>query len=245
MYIIMGASSGVGRALAEEFAAKGSNLVLVSRDDRDTAPIASDLSLRFGVCIQSIKLDLEHVKPDYSKILELVDEAGEYFRGMLFPAGIVNNSDTLTAIDSSSINELFRVNCLSICQLINDILKRSHKDCKLSIIGFGSIASIRARRSNMIYSAAKTALRFYFESLRHACVNKNIAVQFYVLGYMDTNLAFAYTLLLPKAAPDKLAQRVYRDLDKDIGVKFFPRFWLIISWIIKLIPWKFYKQLNY
>jgi len=62
---------------------------------------------------------------------------------------------------------------------------------------------------------------------------------------MDTNLAFAYNVPLPKGVPAELAQRVYRDIQKDIGVNFFPRYWLILAMIIKLIPWTIYKHLKF
>jgi len=244
MYVIVGASSGVGRAIAEVFAAKGCDLVLVSREERDTNAVASDLMLRFGVSVKFVKLDLAAPQPDFSEILEAVNSAGKNFKGMLVPAGAVINTDTLE-IETSAIDGLFRVNCLSICSLIIEMLKRLHKDNVISLVGFGSIASARGRGSNMIYSAAKTAMRFYFESLRHACVDKKVVVQFYVLGYMDTNLAFAYNVPLPKGVPNELAQRVYRDIQKDIGVSFFPRYWLIIAMIIKLIPWPIYKHLKF
>jgi short-subunit dehydrogenase len=244
MYVIVGASSGVGRAIAEVFAAKGCDLLLVSREERDTNALASDLMLRFGVSVKSVKLDLAVPQPDFSEILVGVRNSGEKFKGLLVPAGAVINTDTLD-IDTSSIDGLFRVNCLSICRLINEILKVPRIDNFITIVGFGSIASIRGRGSNMIYSSAKMAMRFYFESLRHACVDKKIVVQFYVLGYMDTNLAFAYNVPLPKGAPNELAQRVYRDIHKDIGVSFFPRYWRIIAMIIKLIPWPIYKHLKF
>lgn len=244
MYIIIGASSGVGRAIAEVFASKGCDLLLVSREDRDTNAVALDLMLRFGISVKSVKLDLAASQPDFSEILESVDSAGENFKGMLVPAGTVIDTDTLE-IETSAIDGLFRVNCLSICSLLTEILKRAHQDSMISLVGFGSIASARGRGSNMIYSAAKTAMRFYFESLRHACVGRNVVVQFYVLGYMDTNLAFAYNVPLPKGVPNELAQRVYRDIQKDIGVSFFPRYWLIVAMIIKLIPWPIYKHLKF
>jgi short-subunit dehydrogenase len=244
MYIIVGASSGVGRAIAEVFAEKGCDLLLVSREERDTKAVASDLMLRFGVSVKSVKLDLAVPQPDFSEILDAVDSAREKFSGVLIPAGTVIDADTLS-IEVSEIDGLFRVNCLSSCDLIYEILRRAHKDSVISLVGFGSIASVRGRGSNMIYSAAKAAMRFYFESLRHACVGKNIVVQFYVLGYMDTNLAFAYNVPLPKGDPNKLAQRVYRNLHKDIGESFFPRYWFVLAMIIKLIPWSIYKHLKF
>jgi short-subunit dehydrogenase len=244
MYVIVGASSGVGRALAEKFSAKGSDLILVSREERDTCAMASDLMLRFGVSVKSVKQDLAASQPDFTKILEFVDAAGEDFKGILFPVGAVIDKDAL-AMEASAIDGLFRVNCLSICQLITEVLTRAHKDCDLSIVGFGSIASARGRGSNMIYSAAKRALQFYFEGLRHACVGESIVIQFYVLGYMDTNLAFANNVPLFKGAPNVLAEKVYRDIHKDTGVRFFPHFWGIIALIIKLVPWRIYKHMKF
>ena len=243
MYIIIGGSSGVGRALAVEFASKGCDLLLVSREDRDTQAIASDLMLRFNVSINVVKLDLSSNQPNFEKILEKVDLAGRSFKGMLMPAGTVIDRDVLE-IEIDSTEVLFRVNCLSIICLVTEVLKRSHEDCELNIVGFGSIASVRARSTNMVYSTAKTALMFYFGSLRHACVKRKTTVQFYVLGYMDTNLAFAYDVPLPKGNPNKLAQIVYRNTNKDIGVKFYPRYWFIVGVILKLIPWPVFKHLK-
>lgn len=244
MYVIIGASSGVGRSIAEVFASKGHDLLLVSREDRDTNAVASDLVLRFGVSVKTLKLDLAVSQPNFSEILEMVDSASKKFKGVLIPAGTVIEADTLE-IETSAIDGLFRVNCLSICNLIVEILRRTHESSVISLVGFGSIASVRGRGSNMIYSTAKTAMRFYFESLRHACVGKKVVVQFYVLGYMDTNLAFAYNAPLPKGAPNNLAQQVYRDIHKDFGVRFFPRYWLLLTMIIKIVPWKIYKHLKF
>ena len=48
---------------------------------------------------------------------------------------------------------------------------------------------VPGRSRNVAYSAAKRALASFFESLRHAFADSGVVVQFYVLGYMDTELA--------------------------------------------------------
>jgi short-subunit dehydrogenase len=244
MYVIVGASSGVGRAIAEVFAEKGCDLLLVSREERDTRTVASDLMLRFGVSVKTVKLDLAVLQPNFSEILDAIHSARDRFKGLLIPAGTVIDTDTLS-VETSAIDILFRVNCLSIIKLIIEVLGVVGNDSIISIVGFGSIASVRGRGSNMIYSAAKTAILFYFESLRHACVGRNIVVQFYVLGYMDTNLAFAHSVPLPKGDPHRLAQQIFRNIHKDIGVRLFPRYWFAVVTIIKLIPWSIYKHLKF
>ena len=56
--VIVGASSGVGRALAEAVARSRSNVVLVSRDKRDLECLARHVSLSFGItaCVESLDL---------------------------------------------------------------------------------------------------------------------------------------------------------------------------------------------
>ena len=56
-YLIIGASSGLGRELAEEFAKNNKNLLLVSRDERDLLAIKSDLTLKYNISVDYISLD--------------------------------------------------------------------------------------------------------------------------------------------------------------------------------------------
>ena len=56
--IVVGASAGLGRALAEELAATGHDLVVVSSDARDLEALASDLRIRHGVRVVTVPFDL-------------------------------------------------------------------------------------------------------------------------------------------------------------------------------------------
>jgi short-subunit dehydrogenase len=89
----------------------------------------------------------------------------------------------------------------------------------------------------MSYSAAKRALHSYFESLRHALSERGIRVQFYVAGFLDTNLAYGVRTPLPKADPRRLADEVVRQLGKDIGVRYFPAWWRPICAALRVAPW--------
>ena len=50
-YLIIGASSGLGRELTKKFAEKGHNLIIASRDERDLNAIKSDLEIKFKINI--------------------------------------------------------------------------------------------------------------------------------------------------------------------------------------------------
>jgi short-subunit dehydrogenase len=55
--LLVGASSGIGRALAREFAAHGHNLLLAGRDMDDLERSATDLRVRYGVAAQAVYID--------------------------------------------------------------------------------------------------------------------------------------------------------------------------------------------
>ena len=61
-YLIVGASSGLGRDIAYEFAKKKENLILISRDSWDLTAIKSDLINLYNTNIQTFELDIETSK---------------------------------------------------------------------------------------------------------------------------------------------------------------------------------------
>ena len=65
---------------------------------------------------------------------------------------------------------------------------------------------------------------------------KNTNIQFYTLGYLDTNLAFGKELFLPKGSTFKLANIVFKNLNVNFKKTYYPLFWSVISFILKIIP---------
>lgn len=239
-YFLLGASAGLGRALARRLAAAGHHLILVSSDERDVAAMAADLSVRHGTRTVAIAADVG----DGDAYLERVAEAAQALGGLdgvLCPIGVVGDRDDsrLTAWRAAWLT---RVNFLSVVGAVTRFLPALHSRRRVVIVGFGSVAAARGRRTNVVYAAAKRALQSFFESLRHACVGSNIIVQFYVLGYLDTNLAFGRRILLPKGDPDTLSARVLRDLGRNIGVAYYPAFWRPLCAALRHAPWFLVKR---
>tara|TARA_R110002072_G_scaffold87810_2_gene197843 strand:- start:782 stop:1510 length:729 start_codon:yes stop_codon:yes gene_type:complete len=240
-YIIAGASSGLGRALAERFAAGGCELVLLSRDLRDTAALANHLTLKYEVRVSPLAFDLCSEPLCFDTIDEsLLDHLP--LKGLLMPIG-ANDMNDAVGLCPEKLEYISTANYLAPCKLLNHYLPALEKNAGL-IAGFGSVASARGRSRNAAYSAAKRALDSYFESLAHYSAKRAFSSQYYILGYLDTNLAFSQNLLFPVASPDRIADVVYSRRSTN-GRLFLPRHWYILYRIMQFLPWTIFRRLSF
>jgi short-subunit dehydrogenase len=242
--LIVGASAGLGRALSNELAANGHNLVLVSSDKRDIKAVAADVHLRHGVVAHLVAGDVMDGDTYLAKIAKAADDIGG-IDGLFFPIGTVADAD-VPGVKVATMRRLMRINLLSVMETVTLFWPQFERRGQGVIVGFSSIAASRGRRNNTVYSAAKRGLVSYFESLRQAAVDTGIRTQLYMPGYLDTGLAFgAKTFLLPPSRPEKLAKKVVRRLSKDIGLSYYPIYWRPICEILQLLPWSVYRKLDY
>ena len=86
IYAIIGASAGVGRALASAFASAGHDLILVASDARDLRALASDLEIRHGARVAAIAADVNDGDAYLDEVAAAVRRLGA-LDGMLFPLG--------------------------------------------------------------------------------------------------------------------------------------------------------------
>lgn len=232
-YLIIGASSGLGKDLVYEFASKGNNLIISSRDIRDLKNLKNDIELKYKVKVKILTIDLANLD-DVKKKINLNNKFFDGITGVLFPAGQMDDEDFIN-LKPSLVGDLIFSNFISITYIISSYYQKKEKGI---IVGFGSVSALFGRRTNPYYSASKRALESYFESLISNNDKKNINIQFYILGYLDTNLSFGKKLFLPRGSTKNLSKLVYKKrLLKNCKI-YFPIWWSIIGFIINIIPFK-------
>ena len=241
-FVIVGASAGLGRALAEEAASRAHDLLLVATDASDLRALTADLRNRFEVDARYICADLGDPLA-IDTILVAVHEFG-VVDGLLLPVGFAVSNDDGT-LDFPTAQRIVNINFVSVLKLVQSLWNQLRDRPDSWVVGFGSIAGIRGRTRNVVYAAAKRALLTYFESLRHLAVGTSIVVQCYILGYLDTQQTFGKRLLFPKASPRALAKRVFDRLDDGGSAVFYPWFWSIVARILRTLPWMAYKRLRF
>ena len=242
--LIFGASAGVGRHLCRAIAADGQDLLIIARNPMDLEAEAAHCRLLYDVNVDLIAVDASDPARVYDVLLEHAASDNRIIRNLFFPIGAAFENDEVlnSAADMSSV---LHVNLTSVMVAISALLPQMISTGEGNIVGFGSIAGIRGRRTNVVYSAAKRGLESYFESLRHATASTGICVQFYRLGYIGTQQSYGRKLLFPILAPSAVARRVVANLNRDIGRVSIPRFWSAIGLLLKFLPWHIYRRLRF
>ncbi len=242
-WLVVGASSGLGRALAERLALDGRDLLLVSSDARDLEALAADLRITRGVCVRILAADAA----DHAELAARLGEAvspEETVDGLLFPLGMVSDQDQ-GPLAAATAAELVAVNFLAVASVVSVFLPRLLAQGRGVVVGFSSVAAVRGRSRNLVYAAAKRALESYLDGVRHLAQPQGLCVGYYVLGYLDTNLAWGRRLPLRRADPRKVAERVCRELGRCRGRRYHPRWWAAVSSILRALPWAVFSRLRF
>lgn len=239
--LIFGASAGLGRALARELAARRENLVLVARDAADLAAEAAHLKTVYGVAVEWMALDA--VDPRAAEKLHGLPGAAAV-RDLFFPVGMGFDDDD-GLLSPTKIAALVSANLTTVMATTSLFLPGLLAANAGNVVGIGSVAALRGRSRNVAYAAAKRGLESYFESLRHRTAATGVRIQFYRLGYLDTQMSFGQRVALPKASAQTVARTIVRNLGMDVGSKPLPIFWRPIGWVLKALPWRIYRRLNF
>lgn len=240
--LVVGASSGLGRAISEELAARGYSLLLVSSDERDLAPLAKDLALRHGVTVRVAGIDLRRL--DLEELRRDCAALGAGLHGLFVVAGYADPERDAGMAPDELVEDLIAINFTAPVRVVNAFLPLLAATPGANCVGIGSVAAVRGRPVNAVYGACKRGLEHYFEAVRHVLAGGPCRVQFYRVGYMHTALGAGRRRLLPAVDPRWVARAVVRGLGRDrVGVC-LPAWWGFVLAAYALMPSALVRRLR-
>jgi len=172
--VITGASKGIGRAIAENFAAAGANLFLCSRNMDATMQWQQELMQRFNITITSFNADLsteQGAKYFGEQLLQATDQIDVLVNntGMYEPGSIYNEGE-------GQLQRMLDVNLLSAYHLTRSLVQTMIKKRAGHIFNICSIAALKAYPNGGSYSISKWALAGFSKNLREEMKEFNIKV---------------------------------------------------------------------
>jgi dehydrogenase/reductase SDR family protein 7B len=182
--IITGGSSGIGKALAEEFGSRGSKLIITGRNKVELDAAVNDLSKK-GIVVSGFQADVSREEDNkmmaaeavrlFGRIDILINNAGISMRAMF------------EDVDLDVIRKVMDINFFGVVYATKYCLPEIKKN-KGSIIGISSIAGFRGLPARTGYSASKFALNGFLESLRTELLKTGVHVLTASPGFTATNI---------------------------------------------------------
>lgn len=206
--LITGATSGIGRALALDYAGPGMRLLLVGRDEARLEEVAGLCRAR-GAEVVAGRLDLREREATAAWIAG--QDAAHAIDLAIACAGIVSGTSAARPVESEeALRAVLAIDLMGVVNTIEPTLAAMRPRRRGHVAMVGSLAGLRGFPSSPAYSMAKAAVHAYAEGIRPALRREGIAVSLIAPGFVRTPLNEAVVAPRPLEMDAARAARIIR-----------------------------------
>jgi short-subunit dehydrogenase len=234
--IIIGASSGIGRALAKILVREGYRVGLAAR----RMDLLSELQRELGSQAVIKQIDVSHPAAATTQGSELLTEMNGAELIVLSAGTGFANPD----LDWDKESETIAVNVIGFTTMAIVAMRYFLKQGAGHLVNFSSIAALRGHRRAPAYNASKAYESVYLEAMRHKVVKARLPITITDIqpGFVDTAMAKSDEKFWV-ASPDKAAEQIYRAIRGRKKHAYITRRWRLIAWLLKFVPDWFYNRI--
>jgi 3-hydroxy acid dehydrogenase/malonic semialdehyde reductase len=194
--VVTGASSGIGKSTAMEFARtspKNLKLVLTARRTDKLKEIAEEIKKEVGNGVKVLPFQLDVSKPD--QVRSFVSNLPKEFQEidvLVNNAGLVKGVDKAGDIKEADINVMFDTNVtglINMTQAVLEVMKKRGESGQGDIINIGSIAGREPYPGGSIYCASKAAVRSFTDAMRKELIATRIRIAEIDPGQVETEFS--------------------------------------------------------
>lgn len=227
--IVIGASSGIGRALAKVLAREGYEVGLAARRFELLVDLQKEIKTKTFIKKIDVALPIEA----RNSLKSLIDEMGGADL-IIVNAGIIFNNQTFEWEKEQST---IQVNVLGFAAMAHKAMEYFLDRGKGHLVGISSISALRGEGDSPSYSASKSFVSNFLEGLRiKGCrEKKDICITDIKPGWVDTAMAVGEETFW-MASPEKAAEQIYSAIKYKRAHAYITRRWRFYAWFIKWIP---------
>jgi NAD(P)-dependent dehydrogenase (short-subunit alcohol dehydrogenase family) len=232
--VVLGATSGMGRALARRMAARGDLLYLLGIGEGDLAKSAADLGVDGAKPAGWSACDLGDPR-GFGPALDAAERALGGLDAVIVTAGIFASQDALEA-DARLTEKLLDVDFTGTILFCEEARKRLLAKGGGTLAVWSSVAGERGRKPVVLYGAAKAGLTHYLEGLDHKFRAEGLKVVCVKPGFVKTGMTAGLKPPPFAGEPDDVARRVLRAIDRGTPEVYAPFAWGPIMTVIRALP---------
>lgn len=233
---VLGATGGMGRALARRMVERGDSVCVLGRDEKEIERAAQDLKARGSpaALIASAVCDLERPQ-GFRRALEAAENALQGLDTIVVTAAVFATQEQLET-DRELAQKLLTVDFANTVVFCEEARLKLLSRGGGTLCVFSSVAGDRGRKKVVLYGAAKAGLSAYLEGLDSRFRREGLKTVCVKPGFVRT--AMTEGLQVPPFAgePDEVARTVLEAIDRGTPVVYAPPVWRWVMTAIKAMP---------
>ena len=240
--IVVGASSGIGAAIARRLGLEGRTVAMLARREAELLAVARSINDAIGkqqaypyVHDAAVVDDAE---PLFARIEEDLGPVSELF----YVAGVMPEV-AADEFDLDKDRQQVQVNMLGCIAWGNAASRRFLERKAGCITGISSVAQDRGRVGRPVYNASKAGMDTYLEALRNRLWRHGVRVTTVRPGFVETPMTQGLGLKGAISA-DRAAELILRARRRQKTVVYVPFKWRPIMFVIRSIPSFLFRKLS-
>lgn len=233
-YWLVGASEGLGRALAFKMSRAGAELILSARSGDRLRDLAADLPGRARVVAMDIS-DRDSVRAAWAEVGEI--------DGMVFLAGVYTPMSAKDW-DADAVETMFDINLTGAARVLAHVVPDFVARDAGHIVLTGSLSGFRGLPGAIGYSASKAGLYSLAESLDGDLKDTGVAVQLVNPGFIKTRLTDKNEFSMPFIMdPEAAADIFFEHMTAGGFARSFPTLFGLVFRLSVFLPHSLYRRL--
>ena len=233
--IITGASSGIGAALALQYAKPNKVLGLIANSDATLTIIANQCKA-LGATVKSQVIDVRNGEALANWIAEF--DQHHPIDLIIANAGVTSGLGLNAEAESrEAIQHVIDVNLYGVINTVYPVIEPMRMRKQGHIVLVSSLAAYRGLPITPAYCASKAAVKSYGEALRGWLRADNIKVSVICPGFVDSKMSQKFTGGKPfLLTPDQAASIIIKGIRTNKAITAFPFPLNFGTWLLSIIP---------
>ena len=232
---ITGASSGIGAALARQYAARGDVLGLVARNSEKLQALIDTLpgdKSRYHALVADVTKKDDIIAA--ARTFEALSGGADI---VIANAGISIGCKTEFYEDLEVMEDIYKTNVFAMAYTFHGFIEPMKKRGRGKLVGIASVSGIRGLAGSEASGASKSAVITYNESLRVGLLKTGIKVQTISPGFVRTPLTSVNPYKMPFVlSPDEFAERAVKAIESGASYRTIPWQMGILAKVMRIAP---------